>query len=111
MRYRKGLLPGEEKSKLFRHIWLNALPESIHEAVAADDGDLEGIEVKATKRMREKRARPSRAAQVNAVRGTGDDLPEQCGVDAVSAGRPSKGKKGYICDKPPPFPGQLLQMF
>ena len=51
---------------------MNTLPESIHEAVAADDGVLEAIVVKATKLMREKTARKTRTAQVNAVSGPGD---------------------------------------
>ena len=45
----KGLLPGEDKSKPFKYIWLNALPESIHEALAADDDDLDILAVKATR--------------------------------------------------------------
>ena len=55
--YMRGLLPGEDKSKLFKYIWLNALPESVHEVLTADDGDLAALAVKATRMLREKAAR------------------------------------------------------
>ena len=51
--FMKGLLPGEDKSKLFRYIWLNALPESVHQSLAADKGDLGVLASKATKMLKE----------------------------------------------------------
>ena len=39
--YMQGLLPGENKCPLFRYVWLTALPDSVHQVLSADDGDLE----------------------------------------------------------------------
>ena len=39
--YMQGLLPGENKCPLFHYVWLTALPDSVHQVLSADDGDLE----------------------------------------------------------------------
>ena len=96
MSYMKGLLPDEAGGQLFRYIWMNALPETIHKAYAADKEDLDTIAVKATKFMREKAARRTRTAHVYAVEVPNGGGPDSCDVDAMTAGRSSKGKKGYV---------------
>ena len=104
----RGLLPGEDGSKLFRYIWLDGLPESFHETLAADDGDLGVLAAKATKMMREKAARRRRPEQVNAVR----EMEEaQLEVDAVAAGGTSKVKAGVVCTNHLHFPGNCYQCF
>ena len=103
--YMRGLLPGEDKSKLFRYIWLNALPESVHEALAADDGDLGVLAVKATKMLREKAARRSQTSQVNAVEESEDE------INAVSKGKASQSKQGPICANHLRFPGKYYRCF
>ena len=106
LNYMRGLLPGEDGSKLFRYIWLNALPESIHETLAADDGNLGVLAAKATKMMRERAARRKRANQVNAVRDLDEDPPE---IDAVAAGGAAKTKRGAICANHLRFPGNCYR--
>ena len=106
--YMKGLLPGEKDSKLFRYIWLNALPESIHETLAADDGNLGVLAAKATKMLRERTARRKRASQINAVRDREESLPE---VDAVASGGAARTKVGAICANHLRFPGNCYRCF
>ena len=106
--YMKGLLPGEADGQLYRHIWMNVLPETIHEAVTADEGDLDAIAVKATKLMQE---RTGSKDQVNAVGGPSDSRPESYDMDVVSAGKSSKGKKGYVCANHLQFAGNCYRCF
>ena len=87
--YMQGLLPGENKCPLFRYIWLTALPDSVHQVLSADDGDLEELAVKATRMLKEAMVKKKRLEQVNAVKlSSRDDLGE---IDAVSSGA-SKAK-------------------
>ena len=88
----QGLLPGEEKCPLFRHIWLPALPDSIHQVLSADDGDLEALAVKATRMMKEAVVKKKRIERVNAI-SSRDDLGE---IDAVSSNA-GKDRTGLIC--------------
>ena len=89
---------------------MNALPESIHEALAADGDDLDILAVKATKIQRERAARRSRAAQVNANGGPEEEFLEG-EVSAVSAGKLSKSMKGSICANHLRFPGNCYRCF
>ena len=66
--YMRGLMPGEEKSNLFRYIWLSALPDSVHEVLSADDSELGVLATRATCMIKEKAARKKRASQINTVK-------------------------------------------
>ena len=91
--YMRGLLLGEAGSKLFRYIWLNALPESIHEALAVDEGNLSVLATKATKMLQERAVRRSGTSQVNAVNGP-EEVSLEGEVGAVTPGKVSKSKTG-----------------
>ena len=108
--YMRGLLPGEEKSDLFRYIWINALPESIHEVLAADDGDLGDLAVKATRMIKEKAARRKRVLQINVVRESEGESPEG-EISAVSRRKDNKSKTGSICANHLRFPGKCYCCF
>ena len=108
--YMRGLLPGEDKSKLFRYIWLNALPESVHEVLAADDGNLGALATEATKMMREKAARRKRASQINAVKESEVESPEG-EISAVSRRKDTGSKTGSICANHLRFPGKYYRCF
>ena len=108
--YMRGLLPGEEKSDLFRYIWINALPESIHEVLAADDGDLGDLVTKATWMIKEKAARRKRASQINAVKTLELEDPEG-EVNAVSGRKEAGSKTGTICANHLRFPGKCYPCF
>ena len=104
----QGLLPGENKSALFRYIWLTALPDSIHQVLSADDGDLEELAVKATRMLKEAVVKKKRVEQVNAVKfSSRDDLGE---IDAVSSGA-SKAKSGIVCANHLRFPGNCYRCY
>ena len=104
--YMQGLLPGENKCPLFRHIWLTALPDSIHQVLSADDGDLEALAVKATRMMKEAVVKKKRIERVNAV-SSRDDPGE---IDAVSSGA-NKDKTGLVCANHLRFPGNCYRCF
>ena len=104
--YMQGLLPGENKSPLFRHIWLTALPDSIHQVLSADDGDLEDLAVKATRMMKEAVVKKKRLERINAIRlSSRDDLGE---IDAISSGA-AKTKTGVVCANHLRFPGNCYR--
>ena len=106
--YMQGLLPGETKSDLFRYVWLTALPDSIHQVLSADDGDLEELAVKATRMLREAVVKKKRIEQVNAVKlSSRDDLGE---IDAV-ASNTAKAKTGLVCANHLRFPGNCYRCF
>ena len=107
LNFMKGLLPGEDKSKLFKYIWLNTLPENVHQALAADEGDLGVLAIKATKMMREKAARRRRAEQVNAMK---ESKEAQLEINAVAGGI-SKVKAGVVCTNHLRFPGNCYRCF
>ena len=102
--YMQGLLPGENKCPLFRHIWLTALPDSIHQVLSADDGDLEALAIKATRMMKEAVVKKKRIERVNAV-SSGDDPGE---IDAVSNSA-AKDKTGLVCANHLRFPGKCYR--
>ena len=104
--YMQGLLPGENKSPLFRHIWLTALPDSIHQVLSSDDGDLEALAVKATRMMKEAVVKKKRVERVNAI-SSGDDPGE---IDAVSRNA-GKDKTGLVCANHLRFPGNCYRCF
>ena len=95
---------------MFRYIWLNALREPIHEALAADDGNLGVLATKATKMLRERTARQGRSDQVNAVGGSEEVLLEG-EVDAVMTGKVSKSMTGAVCANHLRFPGNCYRCF
>ena len=106
--YMQGLLPGETKSDLFRYVWLTALPDSIHQVLSADDGDLEELAVKATRMLREAVVKKKRIEQVNAVKlSSRDDLGE---IDAVSSNA-AKARTGLVCANHLRFPGNCYRCF
>ena len=94
--YMRGLLPGEDKSDLFSYIWLNALPNSVHDVRSADDSNLGVLATKATQMIKEKAARKKRASQINEVRASEPEIPED-EVNAVSKRKEAGSKMGTIC--------------
>ena len=108
--YMRGLLPGEDGSKMFRYIWLDALPESVHDALVANDGNLGVLAIKATKMLRERTARRNRTSQVNAVGGPEDEATGG-EIDAVSRGKDNKSKTGSVCANHLRFPGKCYRCF
>ena len=76
---------------MFRYIWLTALPDSVHQVLSADDGDLENLAVKATHMMKEAVVKKKRLERINAI-SSRDDLGE---IDAVSSGA-AKAKTGLV---------------
>ena len=108
--YMQGLLPGETKSDLFRYVWLTALPDSIHQVISADDGDLEELAVKATRMMKEAVVKKKRIERINAISSSPsprDDLGE---IDAVSSST-AKAKTGLVCANHLRFPGNCYRCF
>ena len=100
----QGLLPGENKSPLFRHIWLTALPDSIHQVLSADDSDLENLAAKAARMMKEAVVKRKRVERINAI-SPRDDLGE---IDAVSSNA-AKDKTGLVCANHLRFPGNCYR--
>ena len=98
--YMQGLLPGEEKSPLFRHIWLTALPDSVHQVLSADDGDLGALAVKANRMIKEAVVKKKRIERVNAISSRVD--PGE--IDAVSSNA-AKDKTGLVCANHLRWPG------
>ena len=95
---------------MYRYIWLNALPESVHEVLAADDGDLEILAARATRMIKEKAARRKRVSQINAVKTSEPEDPEG-EVNAVSKRREAGSKTGTICANHLRFPGKCYHCF
>ena len=106
LNYMQGLLPGELKSPLFRYVWLTALPDSVHQVLSADYGDLEELAVKATRMMKEAVVKKKRLERINAI-SSRDDLGE---IDAVSSGA-AKAKTGLVCANHLRFPGNCYRCF
>ena len=104
--YMQGLLPGENKCPLFRYIWLTALPDSVHQVLSADDGDLENLAVKATRMMKEAVVKKKRIERINTI-SSRDDLGE---IDAVSSSA-AKAKTGLVCANHLRFPGNCYRCF
>ena len=102
----QGLLPGETKCPLFRHIWLTAIPESIHQVLSADDGDLEALAVKATRMLKEAVVKKKRFERINAVSSRND--PGE--INAVSSNA-AKDKMGLVCANHLRFPGNCYRCF
>ena len=85
-------------------IWITALPDSIHQVLSADDGDLEALAVKATRMMREAVVKKKRIERVHAI-SSRDDLGE---IDAVSSNT-AKDKTGLVCANHLRFPGNCYR--
>ena len=110
LNYMQGLLPGELKSPLFRYVWLTALPDSVHQVLSADDGDLEELAVKATRMMKEAVVKKKRLERINAISSSSssrDDLGE---IDAISSNT-AKAKTGLVCANHLRFPGNCYRCF
>ena len=95
---------------MFRYIWLNALPNSVHEVLSADDSDLGVLATKATRMIKEKAARRKRASQINAVRASEPESPEG-EVNAMSKRKEAGSKTGTICANHLRFPGKCYRCF
>ena len=95
---------------MFRYIWLNALPKSVHQVLAADNGDLGVLAAKATRMIKEKAARRKRASQINAVKSSELQDPEG-EFGAMSRRRDVESKAGVICANHLRFPGKCFRCF